>query len=83
MVTIEIHKVLSSLYEKRKDNKKALKHFKKFHNVHESVFNEQSNTRIKQMQIRMEIEKSEKEAEDKENKYKEMIEITLLKKLIM
>lgn len=59
----KIHEAFSHLYESRGNFKKALVHFKKYQKLKESVYNVDSKIKVKNMQIRMHVEKSDKEAE--------------------
>ncbi len=59
----KIHEALSHLYESRKNFKKALIHFKRYQKFKDSVYNDDSKIKVKNMQIRMHVEKSYKEAE--------------------
>lgn len=67
-----IHNGLSEIYQSTGDHNKALKHFQAFHKLRENVFNEQSNTMVKNLQIRSEVEVAEKEAEIHRLKYTEL-----------
>lgn len=59
----EVHALLAELFEIRKDQGKALDHFKLFHALKEEVLNSESANRLKNQQISFAIERSEKEAE--------------------
>lgn len=54
---------LSESYELLGDHKQALFYFKKYQDMRAKVFNEETNTKIKNLQISYEVERSEKEAE--------------------
>ena len=57
------HEGLSSIYEELGDYKQALYHERRFHAIKEEVFSEESGTKLRNMQIRLEVESAEKEAE--------------------
>ncbi|MBN2892684.1 MAG: tetratricopeptide repeat protein [Bacteroidales bacterium] len=59
----EIHLSLSNLYEKLNDDKKALNHYKLFHENKEDVLNNELQNRLKNQLVNFEIEKTKKEAE--------------------
>lgn len=59
----QTHQAMSKAYELVGDYEKSLIHQKEFQKVKEEVFNEGTNTKLKNLQIGFEIEKSEKEAE--------------------
>lgn len=58
-----VHQVLSEAFELKGDLVNALHHLKSYQNVKEIVFSDETNTRLKNMQIQFEVEKAEKEAE--------------------
>ena len=57
------HESLAQCYEHLFDWKKALEHFKQFHDFKEIVFNEQNMTRIQGLEITQQVESTRKEAE--------------------
>ncbi|MBL8234665.1 MAG: tetratricopeptide repeat protein, partial [Bryobacterales bacterium] len=59
----QAHHELSELYEKLGSFEKALHHHHAFHKVRDEVFSEESNTKLKNLQIGYETEASRKEAE--------------------
>ncbi|MBL8234662.1 MAG: tetratricopeptide repeat protein, partial [Bryobacterales bacterium] len=59
----QAHHELSELYEKLGNFEKALHHHHAFHKVRDEVFSEESNTKLKNLQIGYETEASRKEAE--------------------
>ena len=67
-----IHRELSEIYQSNQDHQNALKHFRAFYKLREAVFNEESNTTVKNLQIRSEVEVAEKEAEIHRLKYDEL-----------
>lgn len=59
----QAHHELSELYEKLGDFKTALQHHHAFHKVRDEVFNEETNTKLRNLQVTHEVETSRKEAE--------------------
>lgn len=59
----QIHQALSETYELLDELASALEHLKLYHQIKEDVFSDEANTRLKNLQIQFEVEKSEKEAE--------------------
>jgi signal transduction histidine kinase/Flp pilus assembly protein TadD len=59
----QAHHELSELYEKRGDYKTALYHHHEFHKVRDAVFSEETNTKLRNLQVSHEVENSRKEAE--------------------
>ncbi len=54
---------LAELYKKKEMYQKALEFYKKYHDARDKIFGEESNSKIKTLQITHQIETSEKEAE--------------------
>lgn len=59
----QAHQALSESFQLLGDAEKALSHQIEFHRVKEGVFGAESNTNLKNLQIRFEVERAEKEAE--------------------
>jgi signal transduction histidine kinase len=59
----EAHQLLSELYETTGDLRKALDHYRAFHQIKEEVFNEEESTKLRNLQIGVEVERSQREAE--------------------
>jgi signal transduction histidine kinase len=59
----QAHQALSEAYELSGDIYRALEHHKAFHQMKEEVFSSENRTKIKNLQIRFEVERAEKEAE--------------------
>ena len=59
----EINKNLSDCYKNKGDYKKALDYFKSFYEIKNEVFNEQSDTRLKNLQVIHQVDTAQKEAE--------------------
>ena len=62
-IQYQIHLDLYKSYRNLKNNEKALYHFEKYHEIKETVLNEENSNKLKQQQISFAVEKSEKEAE--------------------
>lgn len=59
----QAHQALAEAFELDGDFPNVVEHYKAFHQIKEEVFSEASNTRIKNLQTKVEVEKSEKDAE--------------------
>lgn len=59
----QAHQALSEAYEMTGNLQKALEHLKTYQKIREEVFGDEANTKLKNLQIQHEVEKSEKEAE--------------------
>jgi signal transduction histidine kinase len=59
----QAHQLLSQIYEKTGDLAAALQHERTFHRIREEVFNEEASTKVRNLQISLETERSQKEAE--------------------
>ncbi len=59
----QAHQALSDSCQLLGDAEEALKHHREFHRIKEEVFGAESATNLKNLQIRFEVERSEKEAE--------------------
>jgi diguanylate cyclase (GGDEF)-like protein len=57
------HQLLSEVYEKRGKFKTALQHFKQFHALKETVFNEKAIKRLSSLQVIHQVETAKREAE--------------------
>ena len=69
---LKIHEALSSLYEATGELDKALEHHKRFHQLKDEIFNDESTTKVKNLQIRVNVETAEKEAEIHRLRYVEL-----------
>jgi signal transduction histidine kinase len=58
-----LYSVISKFYEKKNDFKKALDNLKKFIELRDIVFNEDTQERIRVVQARFEVEQAQKESE--------------------
>jgi signal transduction histidine kinase len=59
----QAHQALSDSFQLLGDAVKALSHHIEFHRIKEEVFGAESNTNLKNLQIRFEVDRAEKEAE--------------------
>ncbi|PYP84461.1 MAG: hypothetical protein DMF61_19845 [Blastocatellia bacterium AA13] len=59
----ESHRALADTYEATGDLSRALHHQKLFNRIKEEVFNSETDQRVKQLVIKFEVERSEREAE--------------------
>lgn len=59
----EVHGRLAELYKSIGDFERALGHFETFHRLDKQVFNEQSDQRMKALQVQHEVAQAQKEAE--------------------
>ena len=64
------HETYSILYEAKKEYKKALEYYKKFHQTDKEIFNEKSSEQLTELQTRYDTLKKEKENEILKNKNK-------------
>lgn len=71
-LVFEVHFSLSKLYRTVEDFEQALTHFEKYHQIKEEVLNEDSAQKVKNFQIRLELERKEKEAEIYRKKNEEL-----------
>ena len=69
---LKIHDALASLYEATGELDKALDHHKRFHQLKDEIFNDESTTKVKNLQIRVNVETAEKEAEIHRLRYVEL-----------
>ena len=59
----EVHRRLAELYKSIGDFERALEHLETFHRLDKQVFNEQSDQRMKALQVQHEVVQAQKEAE--------------------
>jgi signal transduction histidine kinase len=59
----QAHELLSHVYEQTGDLEQALEHYRRYHDLREQVFNEEASTRLKNLQIGIEVENSRRDAE--------------------
>ena len=68
----DVHEAMSRLHEARGDLPKALEHYKEFHRLKVAMFDEDGRARLKNLQLRIGVEKAEKEAEIERVRYGEL-----------
>jgi len=59
----EIHQTLASAYEQDGEFMQALYHYKEYHRVHVDIFNENADTRLKNLQVLHQVETARQQAE--------------------
>jgi diguanylate cyclase (GGDEF)-like protein len=59
----QCHQLLSEVYEKRRELEAALEHYKQFHALKETVFNENSAKRLAGLQVIHQVETAKRDAE--------------------
>ena len=59
----EIHQLLAEVYADYGEFEQALRHHKQFHELHTKLFNERSDRKLKQLEVRHQTEAARKEAE--------------------
>ena len=57
------HEVLSGVYERAGDGTRALEHFRQFHAIKETIFNEESDRRVRNLQVLHEAEQARRATE--------------------
>jgi tetratricopeptide (TPR) repeat protein len=73
------HENLSEVHKKKKDFKMAFAHFKEFHRLKKEVFNEDSDKKIRNLQVQSETEKEKKNAEINRIRSEEISELNSFK----
>jgi signal transduction histidine kinase len=61
--SIEAHELLSDAFESLDDLKKSLQHFRAFHRLEKALFNEDRETKTRQLSIQFDVERARYEAE--------------------
>jgi diguanylate cyclase (GGDEF)-like protein len=59
----KINKIVSRIYENEKDFNKALEHYKRFYSIEKEIFNEETEKKVRNLNIQYQIEKSQREFE--------------------
>lgn len=59
----DLHRKTALIYAELKDYARALEHFKSFYELNKEIFNEESDKRLKVLQMQYEVEQKEKENE--------------------
>ncbi|MDF1663724.1 MAG: ATP-binding protein, partial [Planctomycetota bacterium] len=70
----KIHKLLSSIYKSQKQFEKALFHFETYHTLHESLFNEESDRRARNLESQHRLDKIQRELEQVRAQNSELLE---------
>jgi PAS domain S-box-containing protein len=60
-ILLETYNLLSKIYLKRKDYKKAFFNLSEYNKIHEKIFSDKNRQMISEMEVRLEAEKKEKE----------------------
>jgi signal transduction histidine kinase len=68
----ELHEAMSRVYEAQGQLEKALEHYKEFHRLKDALFDEDARVRLKNLQLRLGVEKAEKEAESERVRYEQL-----------
>lgn len=64
----ECHQAMAMLYKATAEFEKALVHYERFHQIKETVFNDQSDQRIKNLETLHQVQQSRREAEIQQQK---------------
>lgn len=60
---VEVHQDLSTVYNRSGQFQKALYHYESFHQIKEQVFNDEAETRLKNLEVVYQVEAARREAE--------------------
>jgi len=60
---VEVHQSLSGVYSKAGQFQRALFHYESFHQIKEQVFNDEAETRLKNLEVVYQVEAARREAE--------------------
>ncbi len=60
---VECHQLLSSVYRQAVQFQRALAHYERFHEIKEQVFNDESETKLKNLEVVYQVEEARREAE--------------------
>ncbi|HEY4691845.1 MAG TPA: tetratricopeptide repeat protein [Bellilinea sp.] len=60
---VEVHQSLSSVYNKSGQFQRALFHYESFHQIKEQVFNDEAETRLKNLEVVYQVEAARRDAE--------------------
>jgi len=60
---VEVHQALSTVYNHSGQFQKALYHYESFHQIKEQVFNDEAETRLKNLEVVYQVEAARREAE--------------------
>ncbi len=70
-----IHHAIALVYEQQSKPAESLQHYKRFSELKDEVFSEENKSAIKNLEIRLQIEKAEQEAEIHRLKYVELAQM--------
>ncbi len=59
----EAHELLSDAFEQLGDSNQALKHFREFHRIEKTLFNQESEEKTRQLSIQFDLERAQHETE--------------------
>jgi signal transduction histidine kinase len=65
---VECHQALSSAYRKANHFQRALLHYENFHEIKQLLFNDETETRIKNLEVMYQVEQVKREAEQEQVK---------------
>ncbi|GIV66304.1 MAG: hypothetical protein KatS3mg047_0697 [Bellilinea sp.] len=60
---VQCHQLLSSVYRQAVQFQRALAHYERFHEIKEEVFNDESETKLKNLEVVYQVEEARREAE--------------------
>ncbi len=60
---VQCHQLLSSVYRQAVQFQRALSHYEHFHEIKEQVFNDESETKLKNLEVVYQVEEARREAE--------------------
>lgn len=60
---VQCHQLLSSVYRQAVQFQRALAHYERFHEIKEQVFNDESETKLKNLEVVYQVEEARREAE--------------------
>ncbi len=75
----QLHRSLAEAYELSGDIERAYSHFKKFHEVERQVFNEESDKKLKNLQVVHQVEQTKRDAELQKTKAEHLSELDKIK----
>lgn len=72
--TCKIHRLLSTVFKAQRQFEKALQHFEEYHEIHEVLFNEESDRRAQNLESQHRLDKIQRELEQVRAKNSELLE---------
>ncbi|MFQ3609840.1 MAG: HAMP domain-containing sensor histidine kinase, partial [Chloroherpetonaceae bacterium] len=75
----QLHRSLAEAYELKGDVAEAYAHFKKYHEVERQVFNEESDKKLKNLQVVHQVEQTKRDAELQKTKAEQLAELDKIK----